>query len=177
MAETFTIKVEGLQLLGERMKNLSEDMKNKIARAATAAGAAVIKKGAQARVPVKTGTLKKGIVIKRLPAGEAAPLTSQHIVTVSTREMKKYAVKSRASIVELQGPIAPDASGRRKTKLLGRKDSYESYGDLFYGPFVEYGTVKMAARPFLRPAFDNGKGEAIQAMKSRIEARLKKAGV
>ena len=26
----------------------------------------------------------------------------------------------------------------------------------FYGRFLEYGTVKMAARPFLRPAFDFG---------------------
>lgn len=180
MASSVSVKVDGLRDLGERMKGLTEQMNNRIARAATAAGAVVIRNAAQQKVPVDTGALKKGLVVKRLPKGEAAGLTSQHIVTVSTRAMKKYAGNSRASIVELQGPIAPVMSGGktyRAKKLLGRKDSYESMGDFFYAAFVEYGTSKMAARPYLRPAFDENKEKAVQAIKDRIEKRLNKAGV
>ena len=32
---------------------------------------------------------------------------------------------------------------------------------LFYAPYVEYGTVKSTARPFLRPALDLAKGRAL----------------
>lgn len=64
---TVTVKVEGLRELGERMRSLSEAVNKKISRAATAAAAGVIKKAAQQKVPVETGTLKKGIVVKRIP--------------------------------------------------------------------------------------------------------------
>ena len=179
MASSVTVKVEGLRQLGDRMKPLSEDVNKRIGRAATAAGAAVIKKAAQDLVPVKTGALKKGIVVKRIPKSETG-LTSEHIVTVSSREMKKYVAKSRAAVVELQGPIAPTTvNGKtyRAKKLLGRKESYTSLGDFFYAHFVEYGTSKMAAKPFLRPAYDQNKGRAVEAIKDRIAKRLTKAGV
>lgn len=144
MADTFTVKVEGLADLEKRLQTLSLDMQNKIARAATAAGATVIKKAAILKAPRDTGNLAKNIIAKRLPTGEAE-YTSEHIVTV--RKGKRTA----------------------KQKATGVRDA-------FYGQFVEYGTVKMAARPFLRPAFDSTKTQAVGAMKSRIEARLKKAG-
>lgn len=179
MAKSVTVKVEGLRELGERMRTLSDDVNNRIARAATAAGAVVIRDAARANAPVRTGALKKGIVVKRLPKSESAGLTSQHIVTVSTREMKKYTNKSRAAVVELQGPIAPvNIGGKtyRAKKLLGRKENYVSAGDFFYANFIEFGTVKMPAKPFLRPAYDLNKERAVDAIKNRIEARLKKAG-
>ena len=34
----------------------------------------------------------------------------------------------------------------------------------WYGAFVEFGTEKMAAKPFLRPAFDTKKEEATEAV-------------
>jgi len=144
MAKSVTVKVEGLQELGMRMKSLSEDVNKRIARAATAAGAVVIRNSAQAKVPVDTGNLKKNIIVKRLPKGESS-LTSEHIVTV--RKGKLTA----------------------KQKGSGLKDAY-------YGQFVEFGTAKMPARPYLRPAFDQDKERAVEAIKSRIAARLKKAG-
>ena len=144
MAKVVTVKVEGLSDLGARMKGLSEDMNKRIARAATAAGAVVIRGAAQQKVAVDTGNLKKNIIVKRIPAGEAQ-LTSEHIVTV------------------------------RQGKLTAKQKG-SGLQDAFYGRFVEYGTVKMAARPFLRPAYDENKERAVQAIKDRIAARLKKAG-
>ena len=44
--------------------------------------------------------------------------------------------------------------------------------DAFYARFVEFGTVKMAARPFLRPAFEAKKGEAVDAIKVYLERRI-----
>ena len=42
----------------------------------------------------------------------------------------------------------------------------------FYGRFVEFGTQKMAARPFLRPALEAKRREAAQAMKERLQQRV-----
>lgn len=145
MASSVTVKIDGLQELGQRMKSLSSDVNNRIARAATVAGAVVIRKAAQQKVPVDTGNLKKNIIVKRLPKGET-PMTSEHIVTV------------------------------RQGKLT-EKQKGSGIQDAFYGRFVEYGTAKMPARPYMRPAYDENKEKAVEAIKDRIRARLDKAGV
>lgn len=44
----------------------------------------------------------------------------------------------------------------------------------FYGRFVEFGTSKMPARPFLRPAFDAAKRRALQAVEARMASEVKK---
>lgn len=41
-----------------------------------------------------------------------------------------------------------------------------------YASFVEFGTYKMAAQPFLRPAFDNMEDEALSAIVDSVTARL-----
>ncbi len=45
----------------------------------------------------------------------------------------------------------------------------------FYGRFVEFGTAKMAAKPFLRPAFDAAQPRAISAVNAVLAADLKRA--
>ena len=45
----------------------------------------------------------------------------------------------------------------------------------FYGRFVEFGTSKMAAKPFLRPAYDAARAKALKAVQERMAAEVKKA--
>ena len=45
--------------------------------------------------------------------------------------------------------------------------------DHFYGRFLETGTKKMAARPFLRPALDTKERAALDAFKAVMKRRLK----
>lgn len=45
--------------------------------------------------------------------------------------------------------------------------------DAFYGRFLEYGTSKMAARPFLRPAYEAKKSAAAAAVDAVIQAKVK----
>lgn len=141
---TTTVRVDGLKELGEALSLLSTDIQNKIARAATNAAAQVIKNEAIRRAPSDTGNLRKNIIVKRLPAGEASPLTSQYMVTV------------------------------RQGKLT-KKQAGSGLQDAFYGRFVEFGTVKMPPRPYLRPAFDQKKTDAVDAMKPRLKQRIDKA--
>lgn len=40
-------------------------------------------------------------------------------------------------------------------------------------PFVEYGTVKMAAQPFFRPAIDETQDQVVAAVKEAVENQLR----
>ena len=40
--------------------------------------------------------------------------------------------------------------------------------DAWYWRFLEFGTSKMAARPFLRPAFDTSKEKAVEVLKAKL---------
>lgn len=163
--------------MGKALRDLGSDVTKRFAGQATGAGARLIRDLARRGVPVDTGALRAGIVAKKLPKSEAG-VTSAHIVTVSTREMAKYAKNSRSAIYELQGPIAPRVvNGKtvRPKKMLARRDSYESLGDLFYAHFIEFGTVKMSARPFLRPAFDAGRQAALDRMTQTLRRRIEQA--
>jgi HK97 gp10 family phage protein len=45
---------------------------------------------------------------------------------------------------------------------------------LWYWKFVEFGTEKMAARPFIRPAFEAMKMDALERMRQYAAARIEK---
>lgn len=79
------------------------------------AGAVVLLDGAQEKVAVRTGKLKKSLKTRK---GKRSRVSAEHLVV----------------------------------------------SDVFYAPFVEYGTSKRAARPFMRPAADTRHGEITAAM-------------
>lgn len=140
------VKISGLRELGQRMQALSADIAGKIARQATAAGAGVVRKQARQNAPRDTGNLQAAIVMKRV---RDTSLTEEYLVAV--RKGKTKDVKA-----------AKAGQGR-----LGK--------DAFYARFVEFGTVKLPARPFLRPALENNIGPATEAMAKRLKARIERA--
>ena len=148
MATTTTVKVEGLRQLGERMRNLSADMNKKIARAATNAAAQVIKKSAVQKAPeyFKPHMLEG--------------------VLVQPGNLKKNIVAKRVN------PLKTQLTSEHLVTVRGKKkDGYAAR----YGRLVEFGTVKMTPEPYLRPAFDQNKENAVQAMKAKLEAGIFKA--
>jgi HK97 gp10 family phage protein len=141
---TTNVEVDGLKELDATLGLLSLDIQQSIGRAATNAGAQVIKNAAIRNAPSLTGNLKKNIIVKRLTSAQASPLVSQHIVTVREGKLTK------------------------KQKGAGLQPA-------FYGRFIEFGTVKMSPKPFLRPAYDQNKTAAVDAMAARIKVRIDKA--
>lgn len=55
------------------------------------------------------------------------------------------------------------------------KQKERGIDDAFYAYYVEHGTVKMGAKPFLRPAFEQGKEGAAEAIADRLRKRIEKA--
>lgn len=142
MAASITIKVDGLQELAQAMKKLDDLTQKKVVRSMGNAGAQLVKRDAVARAPEDTGLLKANIVVVRLRRTNLAV---------------EYAVMIR----RVQHTYANTKANIRAGKA---KKIYLAEGPAYYGRFIEFGTVKMAPRPFLRPALEGNIGAATRAM-------------
>ena len=60
---------------------------------------------------------------------------------------------------------------RGRTKSQIKKNAREAR----YALYLEFGTVKMAARPFLRPGFEATKGPATTAIVTKLHDRIEEA--
>lgn len=120
-------------------------------------------------------------------------------LTKAAEEAARPAAQAGAEVfyqeVKQRVPVSakPHKSGK-KTYSPGtlRKAIYQAFADkesgdgkamyriswnkshAFYGRFVEFGTSKMAAKPFLRPAYDAARAKAVKAVQERMAAELKK---
>lgn len=142
-----TWKVEGLREMGAAMRELGGPAVTRIASSMTNAGAQVVKVEAihniERNPSIETGSLKSSVIVKKIPKSQTR-LTSEHIVTV----------RGRGRIIK---------RGKRK----GQRETSAPHAK-----FVEFGTVNMKAEPFLRPALDQKKEAATQAMKNKGAARI-----
>ena len=80
-------------------------------------------------------------------------------------EIVRGAVQSSAPVRtgQLAGSIQISKQGRKEHSLrIGPA------GSGFYGRFLEYGTSRMSARPFVRPAFDGVRVQAEAAISDSI---------
>lgn len=57
------------------------------------------------------------------------------------------------------------------TAIIGKVGAY-----IHYAKYLEFGTSKMKAQPFLKPAFDTHKMEVAEDIKRRIQKVIRKAG-
>ena len=136
------VRVDGLEELKRELEALSSDMSRKVLRSATGAAAQVIRKAARDLVPVDSGKLRKAIYIK-------------HMRELSSSTQQEYYISVR------NGPRE-----RRKIRAGG------SGIDAWYWKMVEFGTSKMPAKPFIRPAYESKKSEALEAMKKKLRQRI-----
>lgn len=147
MVDVVTFKVDGLQALSERMRNLSTKIATRGAVRATGAAAQIVRTAAKDNIKrspsIVTRSLLDAVILKKLPKSQTS-LTSEHIVTVR-RSVRGKKTKTKQA-------TAPHAV------------------------FVEFGTVNMPAEPFLRPALARNVSRAIDVMAKRLEDEITKAG-
>ena len=153
MAET--IQLDGLNELKATLAKLPGRLEDKVLRAALRSGAQVIRKAAQAKVPVLSepapyrtaGTVKKAITVRR---------------------SKKDKVGVFVSVMPLGGKQISAFKG------AGGKKGAQNPNDPYYWIFLEFGTAKMAPTPFLRPAFESNKGAALAKFEQFAKRRVVK---
>lgn len=154
-----TLKVDGLKELQRALDSLPKEIQGRPLKSAVSAGAKVILDEAISKAPVgETGNLRKSLYRYRS--------RSQ-----STKGKETYLVGVRKG----KGIYGNTRLNRRMGRV-GKK--YTTQGEAYYWRFIEFGTSKMPAHPFLRPAFESQKERAVQIIKERlgkaIEAQTRK---
>jgi HK97 gp10 family phage protein len=140
-------EVKGLRELGEALKAFGSIIGKKYLARATFATAAVFRDEAKSLAPVATGNLRDHIsIFKRAADGNTA----------------HYAIGVR--------PIKLNAKSKKVLRILKRATGKRTsiVGDPYYWRFIEFGTSKMAARPFLRPAFESQKSAALETFRTKL---------
>lgn len=165
MSDFMSFKVEGLNELMSQMQSYPEKLKKKALEPALVEITEQIKNKARALVPKDTGELEKHIV--------AVPKTkglSKHEVAraVIVRKSRKISVKSAfKSFVKVGKNGNLVFTGKLKGKHVRKTTSQKRVRiSAYYAHMVEYGTKKMSARPFMRPA-----SKAVEARVSEIFER------
>ena len=135
------------------LSRLGEAMGERALRAAAFEGADIIRNEVVQRAPVLTGLLKSDVLVKRLEEKSDGNQRQTYLITVRTGS-KKYATS-------------------RRNKQKNRAGKSYKVAAAFYWRFIEFGTSRMAAKPFMRPAFDATKQTAREAMKSKLRDKLR----
>lgn len=136
-----------LKSFASDLQALSKVENRRVLNAATRAGAAIITKEAKKRAPVKTGKLKR------------------NIVTLSAKGQGAYSAVSGVHI-------------RGRNPRTGNSDNTmkkDNPNNAYYWRFIEMGTSKKPASPFIRPAFESRLNEAEEAVIARAMAEIDKA--
>ena len=151
------IRVEGLDVLARRLRELPDRVRRVALIRAVKAAAEPIVVRAKALAPKDTGTLVQNIGVRFTRRG-AGRVSAQ--IGVFARKLSD---KQR---------VAAHARARKRGK---ERASYRDLNDPFYARFVEVGTSKMAARPFLRPAFEMSKDAAVRIQADVIRVEIEAA--
>lgn len=133
----------GLAGLSEDLATLSKAENRKVMRDATRAGATILKDEAVRRAPVKSGKLKKNIV-------------------VITQRERNGAI---ASGVHIRGTNPRTGASDKKMKASDPRNAY-------YWRFIEMGTSTMPPVPFVRPAYDAREEDAVNAAFAEANAAI-----
>ena len=163
------ITVSGAREILHAMRQLPARLDRPLLNKGLLAGAALVRDEARQRAPVlaeffnrrrRPGTLRRAISSYAVrPDGYAATV----FITVRGLGVKKIEAFKRGQAA-------------RGLKVKGA----DNPNDPFYWKFVEFGTSKMAARPFLRPAFESrkeqGVKEVILRLRPLVQAEINKLG-
>lgn len=152
--KTGTIQITGLADLEKRLLDFPDKLARNVLRGAIRAGAVVIQKEARELVPVSE--------------------KPHYLYSKRTAIMKRMGHHYKASLIQ-PGSLKKGI----KVKIAPRKSrtqpvEYWVYVSkaLWYWKFIEFGTSKMSAKPFMRPAFDKMKGEALERIREYLAKRI-----
>ena len=147
------LRIQGLDEAIKTLKQLPDRIRKKHLGAAMRLGARIIVNDARKRVPVDTGFIKKNITQKSSSrrVGDRAYRVSVGV----NNDIKKSG---------LQG-----TSTKNKTGLTGFANAPS-----YYWRFLEFGTSKMQARPFIRPAGEENKGAVFAKVTSALRSSIAK---
>jgi HK97 gp10 family phage protein len=171
----------GVEDTVKRLKNLSTELSGKNGgpiRRALGKAAKVIEHEAERRVQKVTGRLERNIISMRVrnPKDQESAQgvilkngggSSVEMYRVGVRGGGRYGAKVRQR--ERKKVYAMGGSIRQAERAAKASDK-----DAYYWWFLENGTSKMPAQPYLRPAFDMKKDEALQVFTQELDKDVRR---
>lgn len=157
MSETVTIS--GLRELQARLRNLAEAVGERASQkpvsAALRKAGVVLQKAAQENLRrgnhVKSGALINNIIVTKRRASNLGTVAFEVTIRANAKKYK-------------------DTAANRRNKKVG--GDYKSYGPLFYGQFLEFGTSHQPQSAFMRPAFEANKDALPEVFRDELSKRL-----
>lgn len=129
--------------LTEDLDTLSKSETKQVLNKAARAGAEVLRAAVEKNAPVRTGKLKRNVVVLSRKSGPGEAVAGVHI----------------------RGINPSGTNSDTTTKGSSRNNA-------FYWRFIELGTSKMPANPFVRPAYDTNQELAAQAGFDMLNAAI-----
>lgn len=159
MADSVSFKITGLDTFLGKLESLKYETKKKGGRSALRKAAQLVRDAARQNAqtvddPSTTENIAKNIVERW------------------NGRLNKQTGDLGFRIGVLGGARDYSAYGEIKT---GKKSSQNPGGDTFYWRFLEFGTEKLAARPFMRPALASNVSTATDAFVTEYEKAIDRA--
>lgn len=152
MADKVTLS--GLPDFKKAMEGLTVKLRKKILTKALRAGARVVLKAARQAVPVMAAETKyrtPGLVKKRITVRTSKESRKAGNVGVFVNVKPAEGAKYRTTSVKRVAGLKITDRQLKKASQRGAKSKLDPY----YWRWLEFGTKKMTARPFLKPASDS----------------------
>jgi HK97 gp10 family phage protein len=155
-----TFQIRGLPQMRENFRAIKAELQKKAARAAVRKASKVVSEEAKRHHPWvnKTGDLEKAIKSFRIAKMSKGTQEWWAVGVPKISGAKKYVKNTRN--------IRAGRAGQSWAKW------YDVDAPEYYWKFLEYGTVKMAAKPFINPALDAKKEEAVRIMNEEVGQQL-----
>jgi len=161
-----TITIEGLRDLERALLDLAPKEARRALRSGLSAGGKVVERAAVANLRQKTagtGLLEKALRVRArvqfggLKAGFGIP--GLFSIRLTERD-------------DTKGRLLVKVGTYKPSKIAGASKKYPY--DPYYARWVEFGTVKMPARPFLAPALEQNRASVITILKEKTMAAIRK---
>lgn len=157
------VEIKGLSELLAAMKQLPEEIKGKVLALAVLKQAQKIRGAAKDNLRGKTGFWTTGLTERAIR------------VFKDKQNSPERAIYKVGVSMNVRGP----RRRRGSTRFMGISFKDAKVSNVNWPPFwwryLEFGTSKMQAKPFLRPAFDNNVTACAESIKSDLAKAIDKA--
>ncbi|AKG08395.1 hypothetical protein AAX06_09875 [Moraxella bovoculi] len=175
-----TVKVEGLKELDQALGELDRDLRGRAIYQALNFATNPIVKEAKARAPATEAAYRR-----YMSSGQGEGKTTHTKAGKKRRVATNRAKRGEGRYVMQQAGLLRKSIRRQRLTKNSRERHRAAVGigihlkgktgeTAFYWHMVERGTVNMPAVPFLRPAFDHNKDEAVERFKQKLGERIDK---
>lgn len=151
--KTATVRVSGLRELEAELAKLKKSVGMSVLRRVGKGALTPMMEDAKSKAPEKTGTLVQSIVIKNTPDKVYKAAARDSFLKFGHAKGVK---RDKSTGISLS--LAPTA--RRGTNLWR------------YAFYQEYGTIHMSAQPYMRPAWDSGKENALEYIEQNLSKEI-----